>query len=111
MTTLIFCSYDYRMATPALTKPVIVVATSMPAVTSAANTISSRVLAATGIFSPVVRPLEMEPMPTMPVRVGERVTMAPGMGKNTLSGALEAYNCAVSVTVVPTRESATVVLK
>jgi hypothetical protein len=83
----------------------------MPAVTSAANTISSRVPAATGIFRPVVMLLEMEPMPIRPVSVGERMTTAPGMGKKTLFGAEDAYNCAVSVTVVPIRERATVVLK
>ncbi len=111
MAALLFCGCDYRIATPALAKPVTVVATSMPAVTSAANTIKSRVPAAMGIFRPVVRPLEMEPMPTMPDSKGERVTIAPGIGKKTLSGVVDAYSCAVSVTVVPIRERATVVLK
>ena len=99
------------MATPALAKPVIAVAISTPAVTSAANTMSSRVPAAMGIFRPIVRPLEIVPMPTRPDSVGERVTIAPGTGKKTLSGVEDAYSCAVSVTVVPIRERPTVVLK
>jgi hypothetical protein len=91
MTALIpFIRNNYRMAAPALAKPVIVVATSMPAVTSAANTISSRVPAAMGILNPVVMPLEMDPMPTIPVSVGDSTTIAPGMGKNILSGAADA---------------------
>ncbi len=63
------------------------------------------------MFRPVVIPLEMEPMPTRPVNVGDRTTSAPGTGKNTLFGALDAYSCAVSVTVVPIKDRATVVLK
>ena len=80
------------MDTPALAKPVTVVARSMPAVTSAANTRRSRVPAATGMLKPVVRPLEMVPIPTRPVSVGDRVTVAPGMGVNTLFGAVDAYS-------------------
>jgi hypothetical protein len=55
------------MERPALAKPVIVAAISMPAVTAAENTNSKRVPAVTGMDKPVVNPELVWPIAIMPV--------------------------------------------
>jgi hypothetical protein len=99
------------MFSPALAKPVIVVAKSIPAVTSAANINSSRVPAATGIASPVFIPLLTVPIETGPLSGGDKLTNAPLTGVNKLFGAVDSYSCAVKVIVVPINDNPTVVLK
>ncbi len=56
-------------------------------------------------------PVAMVPVDTIPVNGGVNVTRVPGTAVSILSGTLEAYNCALIVTVEPTNESASVVLK
>lgn len=102
---------SYEMLIPALATPVMAVARSSPAVTAAENTNSNRVPAVTGIFRPVVIPLLVAPIATIPVRGGANVTLAPAIGENTLSGVVDSYNCAVIDTVEPTNVNANVVLK
>lgn len=63
------------------------------------------------MLRPVVNPLEIVPIATMPVRGGAKVTTAPGTAVKVLFGAVEAYNWAVIVTVEPTSACAAVVLK
>jgi hypothetical protein len=99
------------MLRPALAYPATVAATSIPAVTVAEKTISNRSLAATGILSPVVNPLEIVPNAIMPVNAGAKVTIAPGTAVKLLSGVVDRNNCAVIVIVDPTKLSAAVVLK
>ena len=79
----------YTMFKPALAKPETVVAISSPAVTSAEKTIRIRSPVATGIDRPVVTPLEVVPIATIPVRAGASVTMAPGIGVKTSSGVVD----------------------
>ncbi len=74
------------MPTPPLALPVIVEAMSMPAVTLAENTSSNLVPAVTGMDKPSVMPLLVVPMATMPVKLGVRVTDAPGTAVNILLG-------------------------
>ncbi len=57
----------YWISRPALTKPLKVVAMSMPAVTEAENTIIRHVCAVTGIESPVVILFSVAPIATRPV--------------------------------------------
>ena len=75
------------------------------------NTINRRVPAVTGMDNPVLMPLLVVPIPNIPVKAGANVTVAPTTGEKVLSGTVELYNCAVIVTVEPTRASAAVVLK
>lgn len=77
----------------------------------AENTSSNRVSAVTGMASPVVIPLLIVPRAKTPVNGGAKVTSAPGTAVKVLSGVGELNNCAVRVTVVPTRVKAAVVLK
>ena len=100
-------SANYRIERPALAKPVIAVAMSIPAVTDAENTSMRRVPAVTGIERPVVIPLLVVPMATNPVSAGANVTSAPATGENVLLNAGAENNCAVTVTVEPTRVAAT----
>lgn len=86
-------------------------ATSIPAVTDAEKTISSRSPAATGILSPVVNPLDIVPNAKTPVSVGAKITTAPGTAVKELLGVVDWYSCAVMVTVDPTKLSPAVVLK
>lgn len=60
---------------------------------------------------PSTKPLLTVLRARRPVRGGARVTRAPGIGAKTLLVAGALYSCAVIVTVVPTKESANVVLK
>ena len=83
---------------------------SIPEVTTTENTSSKRVPAATAIASPVVMPELVVPTPTTPVRTGARVTTAPGIAVNVLSGVVDSYSSAVIVTVDPTRARAALVL-
>ena len=87
--TMAALRFAYTRDSPALAKPVIVVAMSMPSVTSAENTSSRRVVAETGMFKPVIKPLLMVPMLTAPVRSGNRLTEAPTMGVKILLGAVD----------------------
>lgn len=99
------------MVRPPLAYPATVVATSIPAVTDAENTISRRSPADTGILSPVVTPLDIVPSAKMPVSGGAKVTNAPGTAVKELLGVVDRNNCAVKVTVDPTKLSPAVVLK
>ena len=101
----------YSIVSPALAKPEINVAISIPAVTSAEKTSMRRVPAVTGMAIPVVRPLLKVPTATNPVSGGANVTSAPATGVNTLLVAAAENNCAVIVTVVPTKAAAAVRLK
>lgn len=83
------------------------VAMSIPAVTAAEKTSMRRVPATTGIARPVAKPLLFVPMATTPVSGGANVTSAPATGVKVLLAAGAEYNCAVSVTVEPTRVAAT----
>lgn len=83
---------------------------SIPAVTSAVKTISNRVCAVTGMLKPVVMPLLIVPILINPVKGGDKVTVAPGIGAKILSGTLEEYNCAVIVTELPIKARLKVVL-
>ncbi|KXZ23599.1 hypothetical protein AXI59_08405 [Bacillus nakamurai] len=98
------------IVTPALAYPATVLIRERP-VAVAENTINNRVCGVTDIFNPVVIPLLMVPIDNIPVRGGDKVTAAPGMGVNVLFGTVELYNCAVIVTVEPTSDKAAVVLK
>lgn len=96
--------------TPALAYP----ATVFTRVTPAAvikNTIKTRVCAVRGILKPESIPLLMVPIDTIPVRAGAKVTNVPGTAVKILSGVDDVYNCACTVTVLPTRLNAAVVLK
>lgn len=83
------------------------VAISIPAVTAAENTSNKRVPAVTGMASPLVIPELVLPRLMIPVRGGARVTAAPGIGVKVLSGAVDRYSWAVSVTSDPTRAAGT----
>lgn len=98
------------MFTPPLAYPTTVFTSVSPAAV-AENTSSRRVCAVTGIANPVVMPLEMLPKAMIPVSGGASVTTAPGTAVNALSGVGELNNCAVMVTVEPTKAKAAVVLK
>lgn len=99
------------MLSPPLAYPANVVATSIPAVTDAENTISRRSLAATGMLSPVVNPLDIVPSAKTPVNEGVKVTTAPGTAVKELFGVVDLNSCAVMVMVDPTKLSPAVVLK
>ena len=99
------------MVTPPLAKPVTTVARSIPPVTRAENTNINRVSAVTGMDRPVVMPLLVVPIATIPVRGGAKVTTAPATGVKILSGVVDSYSWAVIVTSVPTKDNASKVLK
>lgn len=75
------------------------------------KTIKSRSPAVTGMLRPVVKPELVVPKASMPVRVGAKVTTAPGIAVNVLLSAGALNNCPVIVNTVPTSDNATVVLK
>ena len=71
--------YHHCIDTPALAYPTITVATSKPAITFAENTINNLVPEVTGIFKPLVVPLDIVPRASIPVIEGANVTSAPGI--------------------------------
>lgn len=76
----------------------------------AEKTIRRRVCAVTGKSTPNVAPLTKVPRLTAPVIDGSG-TIAPGIGVNVLFGKVDWNNCAVTVTVLPISDKATVLLK
>lgn len=98
------------MLRPALAYPVTVLSRVNP-LAVAENTSISRVWAVTGILSPVSAPFNNVPTDTMPESDGVRFIRVPAIGENTLLGVVDWYICAFTVTLEPTKDSATVVLK
>jgi hypothetical protein len=71
------------MLTPALPYPTTAVTRSIPdAVVE--KTINKRVLAATGMANPVIKPLLIVPMATKPESDGAKVTRVPAIGLKIL---------------------------
>lgn len=99
------------ISSPALANPVTVVAIFKPDVTRAENANSKRVCGVTAIDRPVVIPELIVPMLSNPVKDGDNVTDAPGIGVKVSFGVVERYSCAVIVTVEPMRVKAAAVLK
>ena len=77
----------------------------------AENTSNNRVLAATGILNPEVKPSLVVPIFKLPDSAGKRVTPAPGIAVKTSFGVGDEYTCAVIVAVLPGRSKAADVLK
>lgn len=102
--------YYYEIPIPALAYPTTVFIKEIP-LACAEYTINKRELAVTGIDNPVVIPLLIVPIDIVPESAGERFTIAPGIGVNTLFGVFDTYNCALIVILEPRSDKAAVVLK
>lgn len=98
------------MLNPALAYPVIVLIKVTP-LAVAEKTSISLVCVVTGILRPVTAPFNNVPTDTIPESDGVKLINVPGIGEKTLLGVVDWYICAFTVTVEPTNERATVVLK
>lgn len=88
---------NYTILIPALALPVTAIIIPVLVIE---NTNNNLVCEVTGILNPVIIPLEILPIATIPVNAGANVTAVPAIGENILSGVTELYNCAVIVTVL-----------
>lgn len=98
------------IARPALAYPVTVLTRFSP-VAVAENTSISRVCGVTLMFSPVTDPVSNVPIDRAPLKDGERFSRVPAIGEKVLFGTVDWYIWALTITDVPTNDSATVVLK